>query len=177
MAMDKAKRFGIVLLLMGLVLLAGGCSPQAVFAPYDGEALKIAVVGTPPDVREDHIDFHEISFDEFHADKLQRFDAVFIMKEQLSEAAESQYASVYPDAHVPFFFMESNKGEYPFIDAELAYEDAREIPNHDYYATSFLETVEGEQRTATYALYNDKVTEQNVKALYSNIFGIIEDGM
>lgn len=174
--MNKAKQVVIALLLMGL-LLASGCSPQPVFMPYDGKTLNIAVLGTVPEIKEDHIDFHEISFDEFHADKLQRFDAVFIMKEQLSEAAESQYASVYPDAHVPFFFMESNKGEYPFIDAELAYEDAREIPNHDYYATSFLETVDGEQRTATYALYDDKVTEQNVKALYSNIFGIIEDGI
>lgn len=176
MAMNKAKQIGIALWLVGL-LLSSGCSPQPVFMPYDGKTLSIAVLGTVPEIKEDHIDFQEMSFDEFRADKLAQFDAVFIMKEQLSEAAKSQYASVYPDAHVPFFFMESNKGEYPFIDPELDYEDAREIPNHDYYATSFLETLDGEQRTATYALHNDKVTEQNVKALYSNIFTIIEAGM
>ncbi|MFC4713453.1 hypothetical protein [Planococcus dechangensis] len=174
--MNKAKQIGIALWLVGL-LLSSGCSSQPVFPPYDGEVLKIAVLGTTPDVREDHIDLLEISFDEFSPDKLAQFDAVFIMRDKLSEAAESQYASVYPESHVPFFFMESNTDAYPFTDPELDYDDAREIPYHNYYATSFLETPDGEQRFSRYSLHNDEMTEQNVKALYSDIFGIIESGM
>lgn len=46
--------------------------------------------------------------------------------------------AAYLESHIPFFFIESNTGEYPFIDADLAYEDAREISNHQYYATGFL---------------------------------------
>lgn len=46
--------------------------------------------------------------------------------------------AAYLESHIPFFFIESNTGEYPFIDADLAYEDAREIPNHQYYATGFF---------------------------------------
>ena len=174
--MTKAKKFGFALLVFSFMMIAG-CSSQPVFMPYDGKSLNIAVLGTAPEIKEDQIDFHEISFNDFDAVELRQYDAVFIMKEKLSEAAESRYAPVYSEAQVPFFFMESNTDEYPFIDPELDYEDAREIPYHDYYATSFLETPDGEQRTSRYALYNDEVTEQHVKVLYSHIFTIIEAGM
>lgn len=155
-------------------ILLTGCSAQSELEPYEGRDLSIAVVGEAPDVEEQQVEFAEISFDELNGSALRKYDAVFIMKENLSEAAKSEYASVYTEVHIPFFFIESNKGAYPFTDPELAYEDAREIPYHDYYATSFLQMDTGEQTTVRYGLHNDKETEEHVKALYSQLFTSIE---
>ncbi len=169
--MKNIEKF-VVSMLFFIVL--SGCSSQPEFVPYEGAGLSIAVVGQAPDVKESQVEFDEISFDEFNEVALRKYDAVFIMKENLSEAAESEYASVYTGVHIPLFFIESNKDAYPFIDPELAYEDAREIPYHDYYATSFLQMDTGEQTTVTYGLHNDEETEEHVQALYSQLFSSIE---
>lgn len=169
--MKNIQKFVIAILF---IILLAGCSSQPEFVPYEGRGLSIAVVGDAPDVEEQQVEFDEISFDEFSGSALRKYDAVFIMKENLSEAAKSEYASVYTEVRIPFFFIESNKGAYPFIDPELAYEDAREIPYHDYYATSFLQMDTGEQTTVRYGLHNDEETEEHVKALYSQLFTSIE---
>jgi len=160
-----------VIIAILFIILLMSCSSQPEFVPYEGRDLSIAVVG---EVEEQQVEFDEISFDEFSGSALRKYDAVFIMKENLSEAAKSEYASVYTEVRIPFFFIESNKGAYPFIDPELAYEDAREIPYHDYYATSFLQMDTGEQTTVRYGLHNDEETEKHVKALYSQLFTSIE---
>jgi hypothetical protein len=163
-----------LLLTASLIFLIAACSPNPEFELYEGKELSIAVLGTKPEVEEEQVDFQEITFDEFTTEVLNKFDAVFIMKENLEEAAESQYAPIYSDTHIPFFFIENNKDEYPFIDADLAYEDAMEIPDHNYYATSFLKTPDDEERTVRYGLYNDEVSEENIQEAFSRMFKAVE---
>lgn len=173
--MNSFKKFAAFISIVWLLFLVTGCSTDPEFELYKGKNLSIAVLGEGPAVKEQQVEFQEISFDEFNAEVLRKFDAVFITKEYLAEAAQSQYAPVYSDAHMPFFFLESNTGEYPFIDADLEYEDASEIPNHNYYATGYLKTAQQEEKTWTYGLYNDEVNEENIQEVFSRIFKTIEE--
>lgn len=137
---------------------------------YQGEKLSIGVLGTEPKIREEQINFHEITFEQFTIEEVRKYNAIFIMEESLSTAAEKQFTSIFTDSNIPFFFINSNKGEYPFIDEELEYEEAREIPYHDYFATGYLSTIEGSELTWTY----ESDTENNQDA-FSNIFSTIEN--
>lgn len=136
---------------------------------YGGKALTIGVLGTPPDVKETQVAFQELSLEQFTIEKVRDFDAVFIMKENLIEAAEEPYTEVFTDSHIPFFFIESNKGAYPFNDETLGYEEAREIPYHDYYAHGYLVTIEGMEMTWPF-----ESTEGNNAPAFSKIFQTIE---
>ena len=170
-----SKKIMKTLLLVGLSILIVGCSQKPDFESYEGRELSVAVLGEKPEILEEQVELQEITFKEFNAQELRKYDAVFITKENFSQAAESQYAPLYSEANIPFFFIENNKDEYPFIDAELSYEDAREIPYHNYYATSFLETPNNEQRTVRYGLYNDEVNEENIKEAFSRMFKTVEE--
>lgn len=140
---------------------------------YEGKSLRIAVVGKPPIVKEEQVSFAEISFDEMTNEKISSYDAVIITEENLIKAAESQYADIYLNASIPFFFIQSQKGPYPFTDKDLEYSDARDIPYNNYYATGFL--IEGqEEKHWNYGLYNDEVNDENIKEMYSRLFSTIE---
>lgn len=144
-------------------------APEGQGSLYGGKALTIGVLGTPPDVKETQVAFQEISFEQFTIEKVRDFDAVFIMKENLAEAAEEPYTEVFTDSHIPFFFIESNKGAYPFNDEALGYEEAREIPYHDYYAHGYLVTMEGREMTWPF-----ESAEGNNTPAFSKIFQTIE---
>ncbi|CAG9623758.1 hypothetical protein BACCIP111883_04592 [Sutcliffiella rhizosphaerae] len=64
--------------------------------------------------------FSQISFDKFNSIDLDSYDAVFIMKENLSQAAERQYADVYLNSTIPFIFV-SAKSHIPFTVKDEAY--------------------------------------------------------
>lgn len=136
---------------------------------YQGEDLSIGVLGNRPEINEEQINFRVISFKEFTIEEIRSFDAIFIMKENLSTAAEKQYTNIFTDSNIPFFFINSNKGAYPFIDENLEYNEAREIPYHDYFATGYLFTPEGAEMTWTY-----ESTIENNKDAFSKIFKTIE---
>ena len=59
----------------------------------------------PPEVKEEQVEFTKISFDKMTNKELNSFDAVFIREDNLFEAAEDQYADVYLDSTIPFFFI------------------------------------------------------------------------
>ena len=166
------KIFPILLLI--LVMLVG-CNSDTVDTPlYNGKSLVIGVIGVAPKVREDHVKFTTISFDELEEDKelSSEFDAIFITKEHLTEAAESKYAEVYINAGIPFFFIESKKSYVPFIDKEISYEGFPDV-NSGEYAVSYYQSGEKGQVWG-YGLYNDKVNESNIKDAYSRMFSTIE---
>lgn len=173
--MNLNNKITKLLLLGSLFFLAVGCSPKPEFELYEGKELSIAVLGKKPEVREEQVDFHEIAFDEFTTEEVTKYDAVFIMKENLPQAAESQYAPIYSETHTPFFFIENKKNIFPFIDADLTYEDARENTETNYYATSFLQTPYDEQRTVRYGLYNDEVDKESIKEAFSRMFKTVEE--
>ncbi|MFC5604632.1 hypothetical protein [Sporosarcina koreensis] len=137
---------------------------------YKGKDLTIGVIGAAPEINEKQIAFQEISFEQFTIEEVRKFDAVFVMKESLSTAAEKQYTKIFTDSHIPFFFIDSNKGAYPFIEENLEYEEAAEIPYHNYFATGYLASIDGEEMTWTYEPSNEKN-----KGSFSAIFKTIED--
>lgn len=171
------KRIIPFALVIFIVMIVTSCTTTAdtIDTPlYSGKSLSVGVVGEAPKVREEHVSFTNISFDELEEyPKLSsKFDAVFIMKEYLQEAAESQYAKVYKNAGIPFFFIGSKKSYMPFVLEELSYADVPDI-NNGMYATGYLPLDKGD-RTWGYGLYNDKVNEPNIKDVYSRIFTTIE---
>jgi len=151
------------------------CSTQNTIAPpYNGNRLIIGIIGNPPEIRENNIKFHKISFKELENSRLlSSFDAVMIMKEHLSEAAESKYAKVYKQASIPFFFVQSTKAFIPFTEEDLSYENTPEIDEWSY-AAGYRRTPEGIDNSWSFGLYNDKVTKENILDVYSRIFTVIE---
>ncbi|QBP39864.1 hypothetical protein [Paenisporosarcina antarctica] len=159
-----------------LVLTLSACTPSPDFEMYEGKSLRIAVVGEPPEVKEEQVHFKEISFDEMTSEELKSYDAVFIMRENLPQAAESYYADIYLNSPNPFFFIQSTKSYNSFIDKEQEYADALDISQYGgYYATGFLASLKDENHKFwRYGLYNDIENNENIKDVYSRIFNTIE---
>lgn len=172
--MKRILSFKFIILV---VMLVTSCTftVKTVDTPlYSGKRLSIGVVGEAPNIRENHVSFTNISFNELEKySKLSaKFNAVFIMSKHLSKAAQSKYAKVYKNSGIPFFFIGSTKSYVPFIYEELSYEDVPDSSN-DMYASGFLR-LDNENRNWGYGLYNDKVNDPNIKDAYSRIFTTIE---
>jgi hypothetical protein len=169
--MKKVIGLCLTIFILGLV----ACSTSNTdFELYEGKPLNIAVIGELPEVKEEQISFQEIKFEDLLDGNLNTYDAVFVTKENLSEASESQYADVYFNSKIPFIFIEAKKSYHPFIEKDLTYEeslDLKEVSNH--YAIGYLSSETEEDRYWYYGLYNDEVSEENIKATYSIIFGTI----
>ncbi|MBP3951781.1 hypothetical protein [Bacillus suaedae] len=158
------------------LICMAACSSRPDFELYNGNPLNIAIIGEIPEVKEDQISFEKIDFDYLLKEDIKYYDAVFITKENLSEASESRYAEVYLNSYLPFFFIEATTSYRPFIEKDLTYEDdldLKEISNH--YAIGFLSSDEGEDKYWYYGLYNNKESPENIKGMYSRIFSTTED--
>ncbi|MET3195224.1 hypothetical protein [Bacillus sp. OAE603] len=169
------KYLPIVLLI--LVMLTG-CNSDSVYTPpYDGKNLVIGVIGNFPKVREDNVKFKKINFNKIEEEKnlSSKFDAIFIMKEHLSEAANNRYAAVYKNSGIPFFFIESKKSYLAFVNEQFSYESAPDLGDPTY-ATGIYHFGKGKYQYCGYGLYNDKVNENNIKDVYSRIFTTTESG-
>ncbi|MEK4187353.1 hypothetical protein [Paenibacillus sp. FSL L8-0494] len=170
------KKLSSYILVILIVMLATGCTVTAntVVTPlYHGKSLSVGVVGEAPKVREEHVSFTSISFEELeeYAKLSADYDAVFIMKEHLSEAAENKYAKVYKKAGIPFYFIGSTKSFMPFVTEKLSYEDISDT-HSGMYITGYLQTGET-YKTWGYGLYKDIVNEPNIKDAYSRVFTTI----
>ncbi|CAH0344820.1 hypothetical protein [Bacillus sp. CECT 9360] len=166
----------LFLFFLVIMIILTGCSSEETDSPiYSGKNLDIGVVGKNPNVREDNVKFKSITLDELetNTEKIStEFDAVFIMKEHLSQAAESKYANVYKILSIPTFFIESSKGYLPFVYEDITYENAPEI-NSQTYASGYLH--DGEiYKSWDYGLYNDTFNETNIKDVYTRIFTTID---
>ena len=164
-------------MLSALLYLLGitACSSNPNFKIYEGRPLNIAVIGEIPEVKEDQISFEKVEFDYLFIEDFKKYDAVFITKENLSKASESQYTDIYLNSNLPFFFIEATKSYRSFIEEDLTYEDdldLKEISNH--YAIGFLSSKESEDKYWYYGLYNDKESPENIKEMFSRIFSTIE---
>jgi len=167
----KLLRWFLLALAFNLVFILVACnSPNS--QEYGGESLEIAVVGNPPKINETKIVFNEIDISNIDGN-LDGYDAVFIMKDFLEEAAEEKYAEVYQTSPIPFFFIETEKSYLPFVDEDLTYEGALSTKSKSY-ATGVI--YEGEKITYwEYGLYNDQKNEKNIKDAYSRIFTTIDE--
>lgn len=168
----KGKQYMCVLFLIFILLSA--CSSKPDFELYKGEPLKIAVVGEPPEVGEEQVEFFEISLEEMRREDLQVYDGVFIQENNLSEAAEGEYANVYLSSTIPFFFI-GTANYVPFIEKDLGYDENSDWTVGTYYAVGIYPTSEAETlKHWGYGLYNDEKTEEHINEMYSRIFKTIE---
>lgn len=144
------------------------------FEKYNGKNLTIAVIGEVPNVREDIIEFNKIEFDDLEEDISSKYDAVFITKDNLLEASQSKYASLYKECKIPIFFIESKKGHIPFTNEELSYEDVPQLSNPPSYVVGLFNNND-ELIYKEYGLYNDVENQKNIEDVYSRMFNDISD--
>lgn len=101
---------------------------------------------------------------------------MIITKEFLAEADEDQYAATYHDLTILRFFMQSTKAHILFTNIGVDY-DGFPAADSSSYATGFLgtETEEGyNEQTWRYHLKNNKESESNIQAVFTQIFNMIE---
>ena len=167
--------YGKLAFLVLIVLALLACTPSPDFEVYEGNPLRIAVVGEPPKVKEEQVRFTEISFEQMANKELNDYDAVFITENNLFEAAENQYADVYIESAIPFFFIGTNN-HVPFIEKDLEYDKTMNWTRGNGYAAGILTVQEDDVlKTWDYGLYNDEKNEENVKNVYSRIFMTIDE--
>ena len=172
-----------IITLVALILLLAGCSTENTsesskqspeFKNYNGKPLKIAVIGNQPTIKEkDLIKFTPIQLNQLNKLDSSQYDAIFIMKEYLEQAAESKYAKIYKSLNIPTFFIQTEKSFIPFIIEDLSYNDAPESEDQ-MFATGFLQKNKEGYQSWSFGLYNDTVNETNIKDMYSRIFTTIK---
>ncbi|OLS33424.1 hypothetical protein [Bacillus sp. MRMR6] len=167
----KYYYFTLLILVLGL----SACSPNTNFELYEGKSLRIAVIGEPPEVKEEQVRFDAVSFDEITSEGIGSYDAVLITEENLNKAAESQYAEVYLNSTIPFFFI-STKSHIPFTLKDTVYDNTWNWTAGDYYAVGVLTSQEDDAlKSWGYGLYNDKKTDEHIEEVYSRIFKTIDE--
>ncbi|MFD0048526.1 hypothetical protein ACFVHQ_04150 [Actinomycetes bacterium NPDC127524] len=168
------RRLKYLFILVILTAVLAACASAPDFKPYNGNSLRIAVVGEPPVVKEEHVRFTKISFDEMTIGKLKSYDAVFIAKNNLYKAAESKYTDVYLKSAIPFFFI----GTYnyiPFIKKDIAYNKSWNWKPGLEYAVGIQALKNNDTvKCWGYGLYNDEMTDENIGDVYSRIFEQID---
>ncbi|KZS43067.1 hypothetical protein AWU65_00095 [Paenibacillus glucanolyticus] len=138
--------------------------------PFEGRSLVIGLIGETPNIREENIDFEEVTFKQLEEGLSSDLDAIFITKEFLVEASNPQYAKVYHHSDIPFFYIESKKSHVPFTIEELSYADVPDLSAYAYATGYYGE----ESHYWEYGLYNDVRNESNIQDVYSRIFTTIE---
>jgi hypothetical protein len=165
------------LLLLLMIVLVGCTEKLPEFEEYAGRPLEIAVIGAAPDVRETNVTFEEFPMDDLLFVDFSEYDAVFIMKEHLEEASAVAFAEVYTSSKIPFFFIESTKGSFPFANPDALYSNSHEKGGGLEFAAGYMPSSDPGKEPTTYSfgLYNDIKNEDTVKGTYSIIFNKIQE--
>ena len=176
MVINKYK-LAVIGLLIFILTVSVACSTDADNIDkeemYDGDKLSIGIIGDAPEIRETQIDFEEINFDSIKEDGFDsQYDAIFITKENLSQASNAEYTQVYKQASIPFYFIESDKTYVNFIKEDQAYADEPDSEHGMFIIGLFYKNNEFWE----YGLYNDVKNETNIKGVFSRVFkGISEN--
>ncbi|WP_259473517.1 transcription elongation factor GreAB [Clostridium estertheticum] len=168
--MKKIRRYFLLIAMLSVLSIFTACSkPQSVKTdPYDSRALRIGVIGEPPSIREKQVTFVKIQFSDLQKKLFDsQYDAIFITKNNLSEASQGKYASIYKKSKIPFFFIQTEKSYVPFIMEDLSYDNVPNLPDQTY-ATGILYT-DNKLNAWGYGLYNDIENQENIKEVYSRI--------
>lgn len=171
--MKKTKGLNYLYFTLFIVIVLTACTPRTDFVVYEGKPLRIAVIGELPEVKEEQVEFENISFDEIKSDRIASYDAVIITEEKLIEASESQYADVYSQSKIPFFFI-SASSPIPFTVKDVEYDSSWKWTAGTSYAVGVL-TLQEEKKSWGIGLYNDEKTGEHIEAVYSIIFQTIEE--
>ena len=155
------------------LLTLSACSNNEV--KYEGEPLKIAVIGDIPELNNKKIHFESISLDEFSEDATQistNFDAVMITPLMFEEASDDRFVDVYSNSEMPIIFFDSPKRHFPFIRAGATYETAHwEALNNGSHTTISLSDRDADREDAWYFYLKD---EKELDSLYKEIFQMVE---
>lgn len=171
----NGKKPLILTLLTVMALILPACTSKPDFELYEGNPLRIAVIGDLPKVKEEQVTFIEMSLNEMKEKNLEAYDAVFILEDHLFEAAESQYANVYLNSLTPFFFMGTDNF-VPFTEEDLPYNKDWDWRPGLNYAVGILASPENDSRKYWgFSLYNDEKTDEHIQELYSRTFGVVEE--
>lgn len=164
------------LLLVVSVFLVGCAEKIPHLEEYVGQSLEIAVIGEAPDVREKNVTFKEIQLEDLLFIEIGDYDGVFVMKDYLQEASAAEYAGVYTQSKIPFFFIEATKGTNPFIYADQTYNETPEYGDGLDFAAGYVSSSDPQKGSTsfTYGLYNDIKNEETIKGTYSIILKEIE---
>lgn len=174
MSLTKKKCL-LFLFFITLIVALSACSQKTEFELYKGNALRIAVIGDPPDIKEEQVKFSEMTFDDLKSNNLESFHAVFIMKEKLHQASESQYSDIYLQSSIPIFFITAIS-HAPFTVKDEVFDQSWAWSPGNSYAVGVLVS-DGEEvlNNWGFGLYNEELTDRNVQNVYSNIFKTIEE--
>ncbi|AQQ55053.1 hypothetical protein B0X71_08420 [Planococcus lenghuensis] len=106
--------------------------------------------------------------DNVRAEEFEGLDAVVIMEPALPEAAKPEFAAVYEDSPIPFFFADSETIIYAFLDEQVDYGETLETEPGEYLMGAFNGT------TISLGLYNDIKSKETIASAYNRLFKIIE---
>lgn len=172
----KKRPIYFLLCIILIVLIAYNVrEPKSIKTkPYAGRNLSIGIIGKIPKVREKQVKFTKIQFTDIEKEKFDTgYDAIFITKGNLSEAAKAKYAPIYKKSNIPIFFIDNNKGNTPFTHEELSYEEVPVLDEQTYITGILYEN--NVAKSWGYGLYNDIENEENIKATFTDVFqGISE---
>jgi len=157
-----------------ILTIQTGCSGSNVdkTEKYQGEILTIGIIGDEPEIRESQVEFEEIDFvflkeNDFDS----KYDAIFITKDNLHEASNAEYVSIYKTSKIPFYFIGNEKSHVNFIKEDLSYEDEPDANDGKYITGLFYIG----NKFWGYGLYNDTECDVNIKAAYSRVFEDISE--
>ncbi|KGP71673.1 hypothetical protein [Pontibacillus yanchengensis] len=147
---------------------------------YKGTSLKIAIIGAAPNVKEDQINFHEIKLSEVVDFPKNKYNAIFIMEENLAEAADKKYRNAYRSLEVPVFFVGSKASHMPFINMEnqISYKEyVDRVNDNQHFITGLWYPKSKDTFKAFkfgYPVENDEYQRDKVQEVYSSVFKKIE---
>lgn len=166
--------------MLALVLLVACQSNGEEVKPYEGGPLNIAVVGEIPNVREEQVNFEKLSLHALTEIDASMYDAVFIMENHLSDAANQKYVDMYREKKVPFFFVGSKANTIPFQDLEnpVSYEEeAQKVNDTESFISGMLFVGEDEGYRGwnfPYPIEDSEIQRDNVEGIYSEVFKVVE---
>ncbi|WML45450.1 hypothetical protein [Neobacillus sp. PS3-40] len=170
----KKKIIMLLLLVLSILSACSNDKNEVKDSPlYEGKNLTIGIVGKTPKIREKNITFKNLDLKDLGQENLSsQYNAVFIMKKHLSEAAKAPYTKIYKTSGIPFFFIDSKKPYGVFTDEKFDYEQSIDSPGKEY-AWEYYQSGEKGQYWG-YGLYNNTVNHANIKDVFSRIFTNVE---
>lgn len=176
------KKIVILATMLSVIVVLVACQSNEVYVkPYEGESLRLAVVGEVPEVREEQVTFTTLSLDKIAELHPNEYNAVLITEDYLARAAEQRYVDMYKEKDVPFFFVKSKALAIPFQDIEnsVSYEEqAARVDDTEQYISG-LYYVGKEQGYKSwefsYTIADDEYKRDDVEGVYSQLFHVIEE--
>lgn len=168
----RLKKILSIISVFSLLILSA-CSNDE--NKYDGEPLKVAVIGDIPELNNKKIHLEPISLDELRENTAQistSFDAAMITPVMFEEASNDHFVEVYNSSKIPIIFFDSEKRDLPFTNGGLTYETARwESLKNGSHTTIYLSDKDANREDVWYFYLKD---EKELDVLYKEIFEKIE---